>query len=425
MARDWKPVNDTVRFPSMIARNLFGYSVGYLLGGNEADLNMAKQLKTYLLRYAWDEQYGGWYDALSPEGKPSRTTKSTFVQLYVNTGLTLYYVVTKDSTVRSFIDRSNDLLETNAWDHEHDGYFDQLQRDWSVGSEVKTISSQLAPASGYLLYLYLATREDKYIKQAERIMGTILDKMVDPQTGWVLETFDRSLNYQPGKDDETEINIGHNIEVAWTLLRLYIITRNEAYLTAAKSLADRIHQYGFNPSTGIWYANIGNQQPQLHTGYTHWWIQAYGNMFDLYLAQIFPEGEYLASFRQGATFWDSYIMDKQYGDSFLTVTETGEVTDDRKANQFKASYHNMEHCMLNALYLANWINREPVTLHFSIVNSHQGELLFPIPIETLDTEVAAVRINDQPYANREAPMGVVILPSLKEAHIEVTIQPQR
>lgn len=418
---NWKPVNDTVRFPSMIARHLFSYSVGYMLSGDEQYISMARNLKDYLLHHAWDEKYGGWYDALNPDGKVLQTSKSTFVQLYVITGLTLYYMVTHDREVRSYIDKSNDLLEEKVWDHEHGGYFDNVNQDWTLKNEVKTISSQLAPSSGYLIYLYLATREEKYLTQSERIMDTIMKKMTDPKTGWILETFDKELKYQPGKADETEINIGHNIEVAWTLLRLYMINQREDYRVQAKTLADQIHQFGFNSSSGMWYATIGNQQSEAHSKFSYWWIQAYGQMFDLCLARLYPESGYVVSFSKGAQFWDSYFVDKQRGDTYLGVTETGEVTDDRKANQFKASYHNMEHCLLNSLYLSSWINREPVTLHFKIEEAEEGELLYPLPVETLDASIKEVRINDNAYSIRDSPKGAVILPDLKDSKIAITL----
>jgi mannose/cellobiose epimerase-like protein (N-acyl-D-glucosamine 2-epimerase family) len=418
---NWKPVHDTVRFPSMMARHLFSYSVGYMMSGEESHLSMARGIKDYLLQHAWDEKYGGWYDALTPEGKVLQNSKSTFVQLYVITGLTLYYVVTHDPEVRSYIDQSNNLLEEKVWDHEQGGYFDNLNQDWTLKNEVKTISSQLAPSSGYLLYLYLATREEKYLTQSERIMDTIMNRMSDPTTGWILETFDKELKYQAGKADETEINIGHNIEVAWTLLLLHMINQREAYRTQAKALADRIHQYGFNASSGVWYATIGNQRPEIHSTYSYWWIQAYGQMFDLCLARLYPEGGYVDTFSKGARFWDAYFLDKQRGDTYLGVTENGVVTDDRKANQFKASYHNMEHCLLNSLYLSCWIHPEPVTLYFKITECADGEMLYPLPIETLDATIREVRINEQSYTIDGAIKGAIKLPALKDASISVTL----
>jgi cellobiose epimerase len=420
---DWKPENDTVRFPSMIARHLFGYSVGYLLSGDEQFLTMAKQIKDYLLSNAWDKKFGGWFNALHPDGTVLQSGKSTFVQLYVITGLTLYYFITHDQEILEYIDQSNDLLEAKVWDYEHGGYYDHLNQDWTLQNSLKTISAQLAPSSGYLLYLYLATRDLKYLKQSVRIMGTITEKMVDPKTGWILESFDQELNYLPGRKDDSEINIGHNIEVAWTLLRIYMISKSEDDLTKAKILSDRLHRYGFDSASGVWYATIGNEQPETHSDYTHWWIQAYGHMFDLCLARLYPDEGYVDSFTTGAQFWDASFVDHVRGDTHLSVATNGSVKDDRKANQFKASYHNMEHSLLNSLYLSCWINKEPITLHFKITKSTGGELLYPLPVEQFGYTIKDIRINDQDFSQPPS-LDFIKLPALAEGKIQLTVIPK-
>ena len=417
---EWQAVNDTVRFPSMIARHLFGYSAAYLLSGDSTDLDMAHRLKDYLLKHAWDEKHGGWYEGLNPEGEPIRLGKSTFVQLYAITGLSMYYFITRDTEVLGYIDRSNRLLEERVWDHDHGGYFDNPREDWSLQNEVKSFSAQLAPVSGYLLYLYMATRNDEYLKQAERIMDTVLAKMVDTRSGWILEAFDKEWEYLPGPQDENEINIGHNTEVAWMLMRIYMLNGRPDYLRAAKLLSDSLHRYGFNPTSGIWYASVGNAMPEQHTDFTHWWIQAYGHMFDLCMARYYPDENYIPDFLAGATFWEGSFMDRKRGDTHLTVRENGEVVTSQKANQFKASYHSVEHGMLNYLYLAAWVSREPVTLYFKITACDEGGMLYPLPIEVPDASLTKVKINGIDSTVPASGEGLR-LPALRDAKVEVTV----
>ena len=50
-------------------------------------------------------------DALQPSGDPMEYSKSTFVQVYVITGLAMYYTVTHDKEILDYINKSNDLLE--------------------------------------------------------------------------------------------------------------------------------------------------------------------------------------------------------------------------------------------------------------------------------------------------------------------------
>ncbi|MBP6794890.1 MAG: AGE family epimerase/isomerase, partial [Saprospiraceae bacterium] len=413
---------DDIRYSSMISRHLFSYSAAYLMSGEEPHLEKAMAIKNYLLQYAWDKVNGGWFDALLPSGDPNEYIKSTFVQVYVITGLTMYYTITHDPEILRYIDKTNDLLELKAWDSKLGGYFDVLSRDWIVNSPVKSCSSQLAPISGYLIYLYLSTHKTKYLHQAERIADTILKYMQDPGSGWILESFDNDWVYQQPGARESEINIGHNIEVAWSLLRLYTLNQRQEYLKSATTLADKIHHYGFNPVTGMWIATVGREKPFMHSDYTYWWIQVYGNMFDLYLNRIYPDQQYLNHFEKGASFWNTYFLDKVNGDTHFSVFEDGAIREDFKANRYKASYHSMEHCLLNFLYLQNWTNNKPLNLFFKLNAAKAGESFYPLAIEMTDLQIKSIQINNKKVQNPIIRDGYITLPDLNHARIEVNMQ---
>jgi hypothetical protein len=236
--------------------------------------------------------------------------------------------------------------------------------------------------------------------------------------------FDKNWKYlPPAKKDHQEVNIGHNIEAAWSLARLHRLNQRPGYLTAAKALSDSIHQYGVKPENGFWYSSIGNEHPGQHSDFTYWWIQAYGNMFDLYMAGLYPaDASYTNTFVKGATFWNDHFVDRARGDTHFSVRYNGEVIDRQKANQFKAAYHSMEHCLLNFLYLGCWVNPQPFTLHFQISAAKAGEKFFPLPVEKLDAVIGQVRINNEVYAFERSQDGAVTLPSLSNASVAVTFK---
>lgn len=421
----WVINGDDIRYSSMISRHLFSYSAAYMISGDEQYLEKAKAIKNYLLYYAWDKVNGGWFDSLLPSGDPIEYIKSTFVQVYVITGLTMYYTITHDPETLDYIDKTNDLLEQKAWDPNLGGYFDVLTRDWVVNSPVKSCSAQLAPISGYLIYLYLSTHKTKYLHQAERIAEIILKYMKDPGSGWIMETFDKNWVYQQPASIESEINIGHNIEVAWSLLRLYTLTQRQEYLKSAKILADQIHRYGFNPLKGMWIATVGREKPSVHSDFTYWWIQAYGNMFDLYLNRLYPDHQYLIFFEKGALFWETYFLDKVNGDTHFSVFENGIIRENFKANRYKASYHSMEHCMLNFLYLQNWLDMKPLTLYYKLDATKASEPFYPFAVEITDLKINSIQINKEQVQNPIIRDGCIILPELKQASIEIIMENPR
>lgn len=420
--RKWRPGPNSEKFPSMISRNIFGYAAAYLMTGEESYLRIARNTVDFLIEHAWDGEFGGWYDILDRNGNPLERTKDSFVQVYAITGLVMYHIVTGDLDVLRYIEQANQLLETRTWDGESGGYVKGLERNLEVKVPIKDFASQAAPVSGYLLYLYLATGEERYLEQMERVAGVIRKRMVDPESGWVLETFDRQWKYLPSvAADGTEINVGHNIETAWIFLRLFLITGKQDYRQTALRLADRLHQYGWDPDRGVWYEAIGRKDPRIHSDFTYWWIQAYGNMFQLTLYRVTGESRYLDYFRKGAQFWNSFFIDKEWGDTFLSVYLDGKRKDDTKANRFKASYHNMEHGLLNYLYLNLWVRKKPVELHFHTGGRPQEMELRPILVEDRDIVVDRARMNEGIWTGTGRGGKTVRLPAGEKMKVTVSL----
>lgn len=386
----WMPFGSSDKYPSMISRHLFSYSAAYLLSGEEENISIADSTVRWLIDKAWDREYGGWFDALDKDGLPVQTTKTTFVQVYAITGLALYYFVTHDTTVLGYIERSNDLLETKAWDNATGGYYDVMNRDWSVNNDKKSFSSEITPVSGYLVYLYLATRDKKYLDQIGRVLRVTMDKMTDSETGWILEDFDRSWNYLPVRHGASEINTGHNIEAAWMLLKDFLLSGNREHLDMAMMLTNKIHQHGVFNKNSVWLATTARIPLSDHSSETYWWIQAYGNMYSLYLYHITGEVKYLRDFQRGALVWHSGFIDRKYGDTFMSVDSAVQSLDATKANRFKTSYHSIEHCLLNYLCLNLWVNYEPVEFHFRINSSKDGDILYPVLLEDSNIKITGV-----------------------------------
>ncbi|MGD8780963.1 MAG: AGE family epimerase/isomerase [Ignavibacteria bacterium] len=418
----WKQFGSTNKYPSMISRHIFSYSTAYLLTGKKEYLDIASATVDFLLKNAWDKKYGGWFDLLDVEGKPIATTKRSFTQYYANTGLTIYYFVTHDKRVLEYIEKSNQLAETKRWDKELGGFYNTLERELKVKSDGKAFSSQIVPVSSYLLYLYLTTRETKYLEQAERIMNVSLQKMQDPESKWILESFDREWNYFARKDNlEKEINIGHNVETVWMFYRLYLLTGKTGYITSTKFVADKVLEWGFDSETGAWYNTVGRLNPSLHGETTYWWVQAYNNMFNLFQYRVTNDNKYLGYFRKGSEFWNTNFIDKKYGDTFFEVYTKGVVKEKKKAETYKTSYHSMETNFLNFLYLDFWVNKKPIELHFYITASEKGDKLYPCPIEDKTIQLEKVTINGKHWMDFDNEKACVNLPKLKNKHVKVVL----
>lgn len=392
MDRRWTPHGDTtVIYPGMLARHLYSVSAAYLMSGDPTHLRRATHLRDVLIEHGWDADYGGWYNAVSRSGDVVDADKDLFMQIYATTGLALHYIATRDSTTKAFLDRSRRFMRTHAWDHEHGGYVDVLRRDGSVKHPRKDFSPQLAPLSGYLLYLYPATRDSTYLQEAEEIMDLTLTHMQGPD-GWIRERFAQDWSFRPEDDKNSHLNVGHNLEVAWLLLRLHTLTGTERYRTTALELTDQLLEQAFHEETGAWLHKLRRTDRSQHPDTAVWWVQAYGNMLQLYAYRATGAPRYLDAFRKGARFWTQHFVDAEHGGTILRTTLDGEGVDGAKAVRTKTSYHAVEHALLLSLYTNLWIEDSPATLHY---RAEQGDTLHPLPVEATAPTIERVWLDGE------------------------------
>lgn len=406
--RTWTPADSSTQYPGMLARHLYSYTAGYLMTGRETYLTETESILEFLIEHGWDETHGGWYNAVTRTGEVVDADKDLFMQIYATTGLALYHIATRDDRAATYLKRSRRFMQNHAWDEEHGGYVDALNRDGSVKASVKDFSPQLAPLSGYLLYLYPATQDQTYLQKAEKIMNLTLTHMQDDR-GWILERFSRDWTFLPDDAKNSHINVGHNLEVAWLLLRLHALTGTEKYRRHGLALADKLLKHAFHEETGAWLHKLKRTDPSQHPNTAVWWVQAYGNMLQLYAYRTTNDERYLDAFRKGAQFWNEAFVDDKYGGTVLRTTLDGAVVDGDKAVRTKTSYHAVEHALLNYLYLDLWANDTPVTLHY-LLDTSEVETVRPLPIEDVP-RIERVLVNGTEQMPPDTAAGTVHLPS--------------
>ncbi|MFO7891424.1 MAG: AGE family epimerase/isomerase [bacterium] len=420
--RSWEPYNGAEKYPGMISRHLFSYSVAYLLSGNKVYLKQAEKIKDYLIFKGWDAEYGGWFDALDRYGNMIKSSKDAFYQMYAQTGLTLYYFVTRDPEVYKIIQEGHKILSNQGWDDRYGGYYRCLDRDLSVAVADKDFSPQLAPLSGYLIYLYLATRDSDYLEKMEETLDLVWRKMRDPESGWIRERFSQDWTYQKHiRSDSTEFNIGHNAEVVWMLLRVHALTGKSKYREQAMQLQKFLVTWGMDSVSGAWVHGIGTGLPPKQSNATPWWIQAYGNMVSLNLYRTTQDSFYVDLFKKGAHFWNQSVLDSVYGGAFLSVYADERIHKGDKAVRTKTSYHTLEHSLLNYVYLKLWYEKKPAVLYFYVENPDKVEKLYPLPIADPEVSILWVEINGDAWSDFNPEQGWIQLPEEGPARIKVEL----
>jgi cellobiose epimerase len=428
LSREGRPFPPWDKHPAMISRQVFGFTSAYLLSGNEKFLKIARDGVNYLLKYAWDKQYGGWYDFLDQYGNPKETTKTVPCQLYTNVGLTLYYFATKDENVLHYVKESVRIQETDAYDKKNGGYFQAFARNLDVSDSSKSKHSHYGYTSSLLINLTMITREEEIRSFAEELMRVSFTQMTDSVDGWFYgytNHYDNRWNLTRNTVNKKEvISAGAQLTACLAILRLYEITGNENYRTRGINLGDKLLHSAWDSTQGCWFELIDRKPPYTpqDTSTVSWWIQSYGLFLQLHLYHITGEKRYLDYYQKMASFWNDYFVDKEFGGVYQNVSRAGVPPNTNKAVVWKSSYHEMENALLNYLYLNLYVNKKPATLYFHITNSLPGSKHYLSLIEDASVQITTVKINGRKWNDFNASERYVVLPEGKDLKIEVTLE---
>jgi len=432
LARHWQPQPPWDKVPAMISRQVFSFSAAYLLSGEEKYLEVAREGAEYLLEHAWDREYGGWFDKLTQTGAPADTTKSVPLQLYTNVGLTLYYFTTGDERVLSHIMKSIEIRQTRAHDEEFGGYYQVLNRDLSVKDDGKNKHSHFGYVGSLLLPLYLATRDAGILQFEKHLTDLTLERMMDSEEGWVYgaaSNFDRRWRRTPFELEGVEMaHMGAQLTAALSFLRLYHQTGDERYRERGEALAEITTRWGWDSDRGGWLSLVERSVPHRAGGRPEisWWIQIYGSLMQLQLYRITGDELYLDRFRRSESFYLQHFIDPDHGGVFSGVSPEGAlVGDGRKASVWHTSYHDIEHGLLNYLYLNLYVNQRPAVLHFKLSGGEGERKHFVSLVDDPVVEVAKVKIDGRIWTAFNARERSVTLPPGEDLRVEVTLRPGR
>jgi len=403
------------KYPRMISRAIFGFSVAYLLSGDEKYLEFARNGLEYLTNYGWDRENGGWYEYVTGDKKPKISYKNLFDETYGNLGTIMYYFTTHDKNALHFVEATHNLMQTKAWDNKFGGYYAYVNTDWGVASDQKSFNAEIDTCSAYLIYYYLATGNAKILKDLEHIVDVVVKYMVNPETGFVGEYFTRDW-----KSLDPWLWVGHNLKTGWVMMRTYWLTGDKKYSEIANKIAEAQLKYNWDSKYCGWYFQFRENDPGYNRDSKDWWTQTEGNFLMLNLYRMTTNSEYLERFKEGAYFWDKYIMDHQYKECYTTTTRRGSVADSRKAHLYKSAYHSMEHALFNYLYTGLYVNKGKVDLYFRLNSESDNEIHYVRIVEDPAVIIEGVEINGKPWNKFSAKEGYIILPKGQRIKTKVT-----
>ena len=156
----------------------------------------------------------------------------------------------------------------------------------------------------------------------------------------------------------------------------------------------------------------------------HLWDQIYGSFPQLQLYRLTGDKQLLDNFRKSEAFWQDNFRDTENGGIFPAVSPQGTIMGaGEKASSWHTSYHEIEHGLLNYLYLNLYVNRQPAELHFNIKEARALQKHYVSLVDDPSVRIGGVKIGDESWTDFNAEERSVTLPEGKNLRMKITLIP--
>lgn len=443
-----------------ISRMIYGMASAYMLTGEERFLEAAEKgsryMQDHLKFYDADENIVYWYHGIDVKnGREHKVFASEFgddydaipmyEQIYALAGLTQTYRITGDPSIYRDIEMTVDLFD-HFLDKERGGYYSHIDPIFlsptsdSLGGNKgrKNWNSVGDHAPAYLINLCLATDEKRYWDFLIDTADTITEHFQDYENSpFVQEKFmeDWSHDYTWGWQQNRGV-VGHNLKIAWNLMRIYNRAQKEGYVDFAKKIAEVMPRTGMDVQRFGWYdvmERMKRDGEDFHRFAWHdrkaWWQQEQGILAYQILYGILKDPEYRKLARESAAFYNTFFLDHDDGAVYFNVMNNGMPyllgTERMKGSHSMSAYHSVELCYLSSVYINLLDTKKPLDLYFKPrPGAFRNNILHVAPdlLPHGSVRIESVTVNGAPWQHFDAENLTVTIPAVNESpKIKVTL----
>ncbi|MEU4217625.1 AGE family epimerase/isomerase [Actinoplanes sp. NPDC026623] len=446
-----------------ISRMVYGMASAYLLTGRDEYLEIAERGTQYLrdhMRFVdSDNDIVYWYHGVKIDGDYEKKLFTSefdddydaipmYEQIYALAGPTQTFRITGDRRIASDIDHTMRLFENHFRDVEGGGYFSHIDpvllspdhESLGANRARKNWNSVGDHAPAYLINAYLATGEEKYREMLERTFDTIMERFPDyDYSPFVNERFftDWSHDLEHTWQGDRAV-VGHNLKIAWNLMRMNSVTPKDGYRELAEKIAKIMPAVGSDRQRGGWYDVVDRTlKPgqEWHRFAWHdrkaWWQQEQAILAYLILAGTVGGEQNLAEARQAAAFYNAFFLDHDEGAVYFNVLASGMPyllgTERLKGSHSMSMYHSAELCYLATTYTSLLLTGQSLDLYFKPrPDAHRVLRVAPDMLPAGSFRLEKVEIDGKPYEVFDAQNATVDLPiSTESLSVKVTLVPTR
>ena len=347
--------NDGEKFPDaplsavFITRVMWTFAASYRIYPTGLHKKMADEAFRILLENFWDQENGGIYWSVLPDGKPVDRKKQFYAEAFFIYALSEYYLAFQDEKAKQIAISMFMLIEKYAFDTELGGYIEANTADWKATDDQrlspkeldvdKSMNTHLHILEAYT-NLYRIYKDEKVKKQLEHLIRIFLDKIIDDKTGHLILFFDKDWQVRSEID-----SYGHDIEFTWLICEAAEVLGNKEIIEEVEKVVLKVTEVtikeGFAKHGGMYYEKEdGHLLDEFH-----WWPQAESVIGFFNSWQISKNDKYLQQAIKSWEFIQKNIIDENRGEWFWGVDSNLKTLNNDKINPWKAPYHNARMCL--------------------------------------------------------------------------------
>jgi mannose/cellobiose epimerase-like protein (N-acyl-D-glucosamine 2-epimerase family) len=456
---------DYLQETDTISRMVYGMASAYMLTGKDEYLEAAEKGTEYLrdkMRFV-DSDTGMiyWYHGMrvGAGGQEQKLLVSEFgddydsipayEQIYALAGPVQTYRITGDQRILDDAEKTVDLFHQYYRDNEKGGYYSHIHavtlspHEESLGRNKakKNWNSVGDHAPAYLINLWLGTQEPAYLEMLEETFDTITKHFPDyDESPFVQEKFfdDWTKDQEWGWQQNRGV-VGHNLKIAWNLMRFQGAMPKPEYQSLAEKIASLMPSVGYDKQRFGWYDVVERtlkEGQDFHRFAWHdrkaWWQQEQGILAYLILQGHIPtKSEYKKYADESATFYNAFFLDHNDGAVYFNVLANGVPyllgTERFKGSHSMSAYHSTELCFLSTVYIDLMIKKRPLDLYFKPHPKGFKQRRLHVSPDILppgSVTITGCNINGEDYQNYD-PSGLFVdLPeSDHQLRVKVTLTP--
>jgi mannose/cellobiose epimerase-like protein (N-acyl-D-glucosamine 2-epimerase family) len=457
---------DYLQETDTISRLIFGLASAYLLTGEDQFLEGAEKgteyLRDHMRFFDADEGLIYWYHGVQVSGDREQKLLTSefgddydsipmYEQIYALAGPTQTFRITGDPRILWDIEKTMELFEKYYKDNNNGGYFSHIDPitldprsatlDKGNNRAKKNWNSVGDHAPAFLINLYLATGEKPHADFLVYTADTIAQRFPDYENSpFVQEKFfeDWSKDQTWGWQQNRAV-VGHNLKIAWNLMRVYHHFPKDSYINLANKIAQLMPDAGSDRQRGGWYdvvERVMGPGELNHRFVWHdrkaWWQQEQAILAYLILAGSLKNKEYLKHAREAAAYYNAFFLDHDDGGVYFNTLATGLpylLGNERfKGSHSMSAYHSIELCYLAAVYQNLLITNQPMDMHFKPrPDGFKGRILRVAPdmMPPGRVKLTKVEIDGRRYDKFDADAMTVTLPdATTDLRVKATVTPQ-